>query len=797
MLPQQPLELISDTLPLLPVKDIVIFPQVIVPIFISEEICIRAVEEACAKDHFILLSTFQVPMLFEKPAQQELKSSTPSPFDVYDVGTVATVLRTRKLADGRVKVLVQGVARAEIKKLVSSEPFPMVQVQVHAEKPFQMNQEGEYLFRSLKEQLGKCIRLGRGLSADILVLFEDVNDMGRFSDLIASQLGLKIVDAQKILASYDAIDRSYKVYHHLCELLKITKQDHHMEHDPSRDESEDLKNKILQAHMPTDVQNECLKQFAKLSRMNPESSEASLARNYLELMADLPWSKSTESKIEMAQCQRILDEDHYGMEKIKDRILEYLAVKKLNPELKGPVLCFVGPPGVGKTSLGKSVARALGRKFARIALGGVHDEAEIRGHRRTYVGAMPGRIIQALKTTGVRNPVLMLDEIDKLASNYKGDPASALLEVLDPEQNHGFSDHYVSMPFDLSQVIFLANANQIENVPHALRDRLEIVEIPGYSEEEKIEIARKYIIPKVIKQSGLSVDEIQFQETAIDFLITAYTRESGLRNLEKIIASVVRKIAREVAENDEKMKERKSVKVTTKLVRELLGDENYLPTEHDVHQKRIGVSTGLAYTQVGGDILELEVKLLPGSGRLILTGQLGDVMKESAQTALNCVHAMAHDLGIDEACFKECDIHFHAPAGGIPKDGPSAGIAIAMALVSAFKQEPLRQDIAMTGELTLHGRVLPIGGVREKLLAAVRHHIHIVCLPEKNKSAFSELPASLKRKIDVRFVSTLEDVLKQFFGEHEIQLQSQVQGSSGLEAEGADGKLVELTEVGI
>lgn len=792
MLPQQPLELISDTLPLLPVKDIVIFPQVIVPIFISEEICIRAVEEACAKDHFILLSTFQVPVLFEKPSQQELKSSTPSPFDVYDVGTVATILRTRKLADGRVKVLVQGVARAEIKKLVSSEPFPTVQVQVHAEKPFQMNQEGEYLFRSLKEQLGKCIRLGRGLSADILVLFEDVNDMGRFSDLIASQLGLKIVDAQKILASYDVIDRSYKVYHHLCELLKITKQDHPMEHDPSRDESEDLKNKIMNAHMPADVQNECLKQFAKLSRMNPESSEASLARNYLEVMADLPWSKSTESKIEMAQCQRILDEDHYGMEKIKDRILEYLAVKKLNPELKGPVLCFVGPPGVGKTSLGKSVARALGRKFARIALGGVHDEAEIRGHRRTYVGAMPGRIIQALKNTGVRNPVLMLDEIDKLASDYKGDPASALLEVLDPEQNHGFSDHYVSMPFDLSQVIFLANANQIENVPHALRDRLEIVEIPGYSEEEKIEIARKYIIPKVIKQSGLSVEEVQFQETAIDFLITAYTRESGLRNLEKIIASVVRKIAREVAENDEKMKERKSIKVTTKLVRELLGDESYLPTEHDVHQKRIGVSTGLAYTQVGGDILELEVKLLPGSGRLILTGQLGDVMKESAQTALNCVHSMARDLGIDEACFKECDIHFHAPAGGIPKDGPSAGIAIAMALVSAFKQEPLRQDIAMTGELTLHGRVLPIGGVREKLLAAVRHHIHIVCLPEKNKSAFSELPASLKRKIDVRFVSTLEEVLRQFFGERENELQSKSQEFISAEAEGTEGKLVEV-----
>lgn len=764
MSPNQPLELISDTVPLLPVKDIVIFPQVIVPIFISEEICIRAVEEACAKDHFIMLSTFEVPIIFENNQTNDLKSSTPSPFDVYDIGTLATVLRTRKLADGRVKVLVQGVCRAEIIKLVHSDPFPMAQIQVHPEKPFQMNQEGEYLFRSLKEQLGKCIRLGKGLSADILMLFEDVTDMGKFSDLLASQLALKIVDAQKILAAFDVIDRSYKVYHHLCELLKFPKQDHiEPEGTNGKDEIEDLKNKIIHAHMSPEAQTECLKQLARLARMNQDSSEASLSRTYLELMADLPWSHATESKIEMIQCKKVLDEDHYGLDPIKDRILEYLAVKKLNPELKGPVLCFVGPPGVGKTSLGKSIARALGRKFARISLGGVHDEAEIRGHRRTYVGAMPGRIMQALKNTGVKNPVLMLDEIDKLSSDHKGDPSSALLEVLDPEQNHGFSDHYVAIPFDLSQVIFLANANQIEKVPHALRDRLEIVEIAGYSEEEKIEIAKQYIIPKVIKQSGLSCDEVQFQETAIDFLIASYTRESGLRNLEKIMASVVRKIAREVAENDEKMKERKVFKVTTKLVRELLGDENYLHVEHDIHQKRIGVSTGLAYTQVGGDILELEVKLLPGSGRLILTGQLGDVMKESAQTALNCVHSMATELEIDEKCFKEFDVHFHAPAGGIPKDGPSAGIAIAMALISAFKQEPLRQDIAMTGELTLHGRVLPIGGVREKLLAAARNHIHIVCLPEKNKGAFAELPVTLRRKIDVRFVSTLDDVLKQFF----------------------------------
>lgn len=769
----QQIESIPDQLPLLPVKDIVIFPQVIVPIFISEDICIQAVEDAVNRNNYIFLSTFQVPIIFDHPAAPEWKSSTPPPFDVYDVGIVASVLRIRKLADGRVKVLIQGVCRGRIDQLAQAEPFPLVKITAQEDKPAEMNQENQYLFRSLKEQLGRCIRLGKGLSADILMLFEDVTDMGKFSDLIASQLNLKIPDAQKILGTQDVVDRCYKVYHHLAELLKTARPEA-TDHEPAgaKDESEELKNKIAQAHMSPEAHAECMKQLGRFARMNQDSSEASLIRTYLEWMVDLPWDKQSESKIEMSQCRQILNEDHYGVEKIKDRILEYLAVKKLNPNLKGPVLCFVGPPGVGKTSLGKSIAKALGRKFARIALGGVHDEAEIRGHRRTYVGAMPGRILQALKTTGVKNPVLMLDEIDKLSSDYKGDPASALLEVLDPEQNHHFSDHYVGIPFDLSQVVFLANANQIENVPHALRDRLEIVEIPGYSEEEKIEIARTHIIPKVVQQSGLLIEHIQFQEPAIDFLISGYTRESGLRNLEKIVAAVTRKIARQIAENDEKQKERKSTKVTIKLVRELLGEETFAKTEHDIHQRRTGVSIGLAYTQFGGDILELEVRLIPGSGRLILTGRLGDVMKESVQTAFNCVHGMACDLGIDERLFREWDVHFHAPAGAVPKDGPSAGIAIAMALISALKQEPLRQDIAMTGELTLHGRVLPIGGVREKLLAAVRNRIHVVCLPEKNRSSFSELPSALRRKVDVRFVSTLEDVIQQFAVQTEIPVLS-------------------------
>lgn len=785
----QGIDKVADCLPLLPLKDIVVFPQMILPVFVSEDICMRAVEAACAKDRFIFLSAFRSEVNREHEAFIELKVTTPPPFDVYDVGTVATVMRTRKLPDGRTKVLIQGVSRAYILGLKQSDPYPVVSMKLLLDK--ETSQEGEALCRAVKELLEKLVPFGRSISPDLLMLIEDINDVGRLANLIASNLGLKIVEAQKVLATSDPFERLRKVYslllkelesysnnssrgyshshkeetvknqreQYLREQLKALK--HELGELDGKEEIEDFREKIIKSGMTNDAQNECLKQARRLERMNQDSSEATLTRTYLEWMIDLPWTKMSDSKIEMSHCKQILDEDHYGLEKIKDRILEYIAVKKLNPELKGPILCFVGPPGVGKTSLGRSIARALGRKFVRISLGGVRDEAEIRGHRRTYVGAMPGRIIQTLKSVGTRNPVMMLDEIDKLGADYKGDPASALLEVLDPEQNHSFSDHYISVPFDLSQIIFLANANRLDTIPAALRDRLEIIEVSGYSEEEKAEITKQYIIPKVIGQNGLNPELIQFQDNAVTLVINSYTRESGLRSLEKHIATITRKLARYIAENDEKGKDRKSVKVTAKMAKELLGEERYFNDEHDIYKKRKGVGVGLAYTQAGGEILELEVTLMNGTGKLILTGQLGDVMKESAQTALSCVRGLADQLKIETDKFTKYDIHLHVPAGAIPKDGPSAGIAIAVALVSALTNQFVRQDIAVTGEITLHGRVLPIGGVREKLLAALRSGIKVVCLPEKNKGSFSELPLTIRRKVDVRFVSKLEDVLKE------------------------------------
>ncbi|APJ03581.1 endopeptidase La [Silvanigrella aquatica] len=785
----QGIDKVADCLPLLPLKDIVVFPQMILPVFVSEDICMRAVEAACAKDRFIFLSAFRSEINREHDAFFELRVSTPPPFDVYDVGTVATVMRTRKLPDGRTKVLIQGVSRAMILGLKQSDPYPVVSMKLLLDK--ESSQEGEALCRSVKEQLEKIVPLGRSISPDLLMLIEDVTDVGRLANLVASNLGLKIVEAQKVLATSDPFERLRKVHtlllrelesynyqsrsfnqskeesvksqreQYLREQLKALK--HELGELDGKEEIEDLKDKILKAGMTPEAQTECLKQARRLERMNQDSSEATLTRTYLEWMIDIPWVKISETKIDMSHCKKILDEDHYGLDKIKDRILEYIAVKKLNPELKGPILCFVGPPGVGKTSLGRSIARALGRKFVRISLGGVRDEAEIRGHRRTYVGAMPGRIIQTLKTVGTRNPVMMLDEIDKLGSDYKGDPASALLEVLDPEQNHTFSDHYISVPFDLSQIIFLANANRLDTIPAALRDRLEIIEVSGYSEEEKTEITRQYIIPKVIEQNGLNTELVQFQDTAVNLVINAYTRESGLRSLEKHIATITRKLARYIAENDEKGKDRKLVKVTAKMAKELLGEERYFNDDHDIYKQRVGVGVGLAYTQAGGEILQLEVKLMKGSGKLTLTGQLGDVMKESAQTALSCVRSLAAHFQIDGDLFTNQDIHLHVPAGAIPKDGPSAGIAIAVALVSAFSNKTVRQDVAVTGEITLHGRVLPIGGVREKVLAALRAGIRKVCLPEKNKGSFAELPLTIRRRIDVRFVSTLEDVIKECF----------------------------------
>jgi ATP-dependent Lon protease len=777
-------------LPLLPLKDIVIFPQMILPVFVSEDICLRAVENALENGKFIFLSAFKCEKNSD-PNVPELNCSTPAPFDVYDVGTVALIMRTRRLPDGRTKVLIQGLAKARLETLHQVEPFPQISV-VQIEDPVPKetkpkSAEAEALSRTVREQIERLVSYGRVLSPDILLLMEDVFDPGRLADLIASNLGLKIKEAQKILATLSGLNRLKLVHQVLLREIEVhsmqvriqsqAKEELHKNGREQflreqlkaikgelgemdvKDELEELREKILSLQLPKEMLSEATKQLKRLERMNPESSEATITRTYLEWVVDLPWTVSSPSQLDLQFCQRVLDEDHYSLQKIKDRILEFIAVKKLNPDLKGPILCFVGPPGVGKTSLGRSIAKAIGRQFVRIALGGLRDEAEIRGHRRTYVGSQPGRIINAMKLAGVNNPVIMLDEIDKLASDFKGDPASALLEVLDPEQNHSFSDHYLGVAFDLSKVMFIANANRLDTIPVALRDRLEVIELGGYTDEEKIEIARNYLIPKVTENSGLSKQLVSIPDPVISFLVQHYTRESGLRHLEKQVSTVLRKIARQVAENDEKGIERKLVKVNQKLIKDFLGGEIYLGSDHDTQNPRCGVSVGLAYTQYGGELLTIECNLLPGKGQLTLTGQLGEVMKESAQTALSYVKNRAQQLGIDSTLLSQFDVHLHFPAGAVPKDGPSAGIALVASLVSGLTGRNLRQDVAMTGEVTLFGQVLPIGGLKEKLLAACRHGIKTVLIPERNRSALMEIPVSVKRKLDIQLVKHVTEVL--------------------------------------
>ncbi|MBX9702845.1 MAG: endopeptidase La [Silvanigrellaceae bacterium] len=793
---QNNLEKIPENIPLLPLKDVVVFPHMVLPVFIAEDICLKAVGAAFNKDKYIFLSAFKVENYKLSQNIPALKCSTLPPFDVYDFGTVATILRTRKLHDGRTKVLLQGVTRALITdQLKQIEPYPIAPITALKESfPSTYPSDYEKLKNEMKNLIEKLSVSSKPVSPEILLCFDETQNPGKLADFIAGHLCLTIIDGQKILGATDPFERLRVIRSFLVKELENTdvsssprffplpnkdefsKQQKEMalreqlrsiklelgELD-TKDEIEEFRNKISKAEMSEEAQSESLKQLRRLERMNPDSSEATLTRTYLECMVELPWKKTTQESIDLVECKRILDEDHYGLEKIKDRILEYIAVKKLNPNIKGPILCFVGPPGVGKTSLGSSIAKALHRKFARISLGGVRDEAEVRGHRRTYVGAMPGRIIQSIRNLGYKNPVLMLDEIDKLGNDFKGDPSSALLEVLDPEQNHNFSDHYLSTSFDLSQVIFLANANRLDTIPPPLRDRLEIIEVSGYSEEEKSAISKQFIIPKVIHQNGLTPDILHFHDNAVNIVISHYARGSGLRNLERDISTVVRKIARFVAENDEKGKERKVIKVTALSVRELLGEENYHSEDHDPAQTKVGVAIGLAYTQHGGEILELEVQLLPGKGHLMLTGHLGEVMKESAQTALSCLKSFASVFGISESKFTEKDVHLHIPAGAIPKDGPSAGIAIAIALASAFKNQPIPQHIALTGELSLHGKVLPIGGLKEKLLAALRAGIRIVCLPEKNRGTVLELPLTIRRRLEIKFVKSFNDVFQECF----------------------------------
>lgn len=764
---------IPDTLPLLPIRDIVIFPFMIVPLFVGREKSISAVDLALTKERLVFLAT-----------QKDISNEDPGPKDLYQTGTVGMVMRMLKLPDGRVKILVQGLARAVIKEYTQEKPSYIVNIGKIKENPvLQPTLEIEALMRNVKEQLEKLASLGKAISPEIMMIIETVNEPGRLADIVAANLGLKVEGAQIILEITDPVGRLEKVNEYLVKELQVSTMQAKIqsqakeEMDKSQreyylreqmraikselgeleeitEDIDEIKKKIKKAKMPPDVEKETLKQADRLESMHPDAAESAIIRTYLDWLVELPWSKTTKDTLDIKKAKKVLDEDHYNLEKIKERILEYLAVRKLHQKSKGPILCFVGPPGVGKTSLGRSIARAMGRKFVRISLGGIKDEAEIRGHRRTYVGALPGRIIQGMKQAGTNNPVFMMDEIDKVGTDFRGDPSSALLEVLDPEQNNAFSDHYLNLPFDLSKVMFITTANMLDPIPDALKDRMEVLELTGYTEEEKLEIVKKYIVERQLAENGLNKKLIEITDDAIKKIISQYTKEAGLRNLEREIASVCRKVARKVAEGEKGL-----TVVSPKTIEEHLGVPKFIP-EAEQEEDEVGVVTGLAWTPVGGEILYIEATTMKGKGNLTLTGHLGEVMKESAHAALSYARSRARTLGLADDFYKELDIHVHVPAGAIPKDGPSAGVTIATALISTLTKTPVSKDIAMTGEITLRGRVLPIGGIKEKALAALRAKIRTIILPERNKKDIEEIPKDIQKKMNFVFVRHMDDVLK-------------------------------------
>ncbi|MGZ3693027.1 MAG: endopeptidase La [Bdellovibrionota bacterium] len=766
---------IPENLPMLPVRDIVIFPFMILPLFVGRDSSIKAVEEALARnDRLIFLSS-----------QKNTADEFPQPEGIYPVGTIAMIMRMRKLPDGRIKILAQGLTKAKTLEFTQSEPFYRVSIEKVDERQLDEKDtvEAEALMRNVRENLEKVISLGKVLSPDILMVLDDVADPGRLADLVASNLGLKMAEAQSLLEMNDSLIRIKSVNEILIRELEVltmqakirsqakdemtkSQKEYFLREqiraiknelgdgDNKGEEIADLRQKVLEAKMGEEAEQEVIKQLGRLERMHPDSSEASILRSYLELVVDLPWSKQTEDNLDIKHAKKVLDEDHFDLQKIKERCLEYLAVKKLNKTMKGPILCFAGPPGVGKTSLGRSIARALGREFLRISLGGVKDEAEIRGHRRTYVGAMPGKVIQGLKQVKSKNPIIMLDEIDKLGNDFRGDPASALLEVLDPEQNNTFRDHYLNIPFDLSNVMFLATANVLDTIPAALRDRMEIIQLSGYTEDEKLKIAKQYLVPKQIKENGITDKFIDLSDDALKYTIENYTREAGLRNLERLVGTLCRKVARKVAEG-----EKDKVKVTPDMVTKFLGAPVYSREERQ-DRDEVGISTGLAWTQAGGEILYIETSMNKGKGGVILTGQMGDVMKESASTAMSYIRGNAERYGIDEKTYGEHDVHIHIPAGAIPKDGPSAGLAMATAIVSRLTGIQVRRDVAMTGEISLTGKALPIGGLKEKALAAMRHGITKIIIPHKNLKDVEEIPEEYREKLEFLPVKHIDEALQ-------------------------------------
>lgn len=762
------------TLPLLPVRDVVIFTDMLLPLFVGRDKSVRAVEAAVSKDRFLFVATQKDPAI-----------ENPKDGDIFEVGTISRILRILKLPDGRVKALVQGFAKARIVRYVQKRSFFRVTVKILDEPESATEDlEIEALMRTVRENSEKILALRGEFSGDVSSILESIEEPGKLADLVASNLRLKIEEAQQIIELVDPVDRLNKVHDLLSREVELSamqakiqsdvkdeisksQRDYFLreqmraihkelgELDEKSQEIEEYQRRIKKARMPKEALDEARKQLRRLEQMHPDAAESSVVRTYLDWLADLPWSKSTKDVIDIKKAKVVLDRDHYGLDKIKDRILEYLSVRKLNPKIKGSILCFVGPPGVGKTSLGKAISRAMQRKFIRISLGGIRDEAEIRGHRRTYIGALPGRILQGLKTCGTRNPVFMMDEIDKVGADFRGDPSSALLEALDPEQNSEFSDHYLNLSFDLSQVMFILTANVTDTIPSALLDRMEVIHLSGYTEDEKKIIAEKYLVPRQIRENGLKRgNRLTISPNAMAAIINEYTSEAGLRNLEREIATLCRKAARRIAEG-----EKGPFTVTRGNLQKFLGVAKYYP-ELDQEASQVGLSTGLAWTQAGGEVLYVEASLMRGKGELIVTGQIGEVMQESARAALSYARSYLDKVGIKANTFENLDIHLHVPAGAIPKDGPSAGIAMASALISAVTQRPIDKDVAMTGEITLRGRVLPIGGLKEKALGALRAGIKTVIIPAKNKKELVEIPAAIKRKLKFVTVHNMDEVLE-------------------------------------
>ena len=761
----------TEQLPLLPLRGLLVFPHMVLHLDVGRDGSVKSLEEAMVGDNRILLM-----------AQKDAKVDEPKEEDLFTVGTIALIKQMIKLPGGTIRVLVEGLSRASVLRYLQMEPFFKVEAELIPEETVKTS-EVEALRRSLLYQFEQYLKASRRIPPETLATVSGIEEPGRLADIIASHLNLKMEQKQELLEAAPAKKRLEKLGEILSREIEIveierrinvrvrkqmekTQKEYYLreqmkaiqkelgEKDERTAEADEYREKIAKADLPEEVEEKALEETERLEKMPPAAAEGIVIRTYLDWLLDLPWSKTTEDRLDLDRAAEILDEDHYGLKKVKERIIEYLAVRQLAEKLKGPILCLIGPPGVGKTSLARSIARALERNFVRISLGGVRDEAEIRGHRRTYVGALPGRIIQGMRQAKSKNPVFLMDEVDKMSTDFRGDPSSALLEVLDPEQNNAFSDHYVELPFDLSQVMFITTANAPHNIPQPLLDRMETIHLPGYTEEDKVEIAKRHLIPKQLTEHGLSPENLLFSEGAVRGMIRLYTREAGVRSLERTVAAICRKVAREV------VKDRQTrVNVSRRSLQKYLGIPRYRYGTGE-KEDEVGVATGLAWTEAGGDLLSIEVTLLKGKGKMILTGKLGEVMQESAQAALSYIRSRAEALGLEEDFYEKTDIHIHVPEGAIPKDGPSAGIAIATALASALTRTKVWREVALTGEITLRGRVLPVGGIKEKMLAAHRAGLKFMLMPVENRKDLSDIPANVKRRVEVKLVEHMDEVLE-------------------------------------